>query len=321
MMNRLALLGLSFVLTLFACSSSQKSHDGALSGGGGESPDWIRQPTRTVDGGYIVYVGSADDTSEDRAKMKAESAAIQDLANECSFPPKGTRIEDHYQDTQSRRTVAFAKVAVSIIDCDQAKSANTPEAIQKVANVSMTDQLKKYQEQVYGPSEVQGEKSEMNPMALSTVAPPPIENNDQYFIMRQRVAYVKEMIILQSVPTVAVATPPPGVTAPVTVAPSQTKTHPVSQTETLAHELTHQNDRLRDYEAKNPDTQKWAHSWSEFERTTTAQIPDSVPHRKNVASTSPHKEHQARHEPSNVSNGSHRGRGKKKRYNPVQVPF
>ena len=55
---------------------------------GQPKPAWVTQPTRTVDNGYIVYVGSAEDTGADRAQLKAESAAVEDLANECSLYPK-----------------------------------------------------------------------------------------------------------------------------------------------------------------------------------------------------------------------------------------
>ena len=59
-------------------------------------PDWTSEPARVVDNGYIVYTGSGLESDPNTAQFVAEGTAIQDLANECSFVPKGARVEDHF---------------------------------------------------------------------------------------------------------------------------------------------------------------------------------------------------------------------------------
>ena len=78
-------------------------------------PEWTKAPTRTVDNGYIVYIGSGEDSAKDRASFKAEGAALQDLANECSFVPKGTRLEDRFDKVEGSLHESYAKVAVEFV--------------------------------------------------------------------------------------------------------------------------------------------------------------------------------------------------------------
>src|SRR4051812_5108042 len=77
-----------------------------------DTPEWASGPTRTVDRGYIIYVGTGEDQAPERARFKAESMALQDLSNECTFAPKGARIEDYFDDTVGIVHRSRAKVAV-----------------------------------------------------------------------------------------------------------------------------------------------------------------------------------------------------------------
>ncbi len=231
------------------------------------SPEWIRTPTRTVDSGYIVYVGTGEDPSPEKSKFKAESAALQDLANECSFPPKGTRIEDHFQEKSGTLTLTYAKVGISFIDCDAAKSANDTETIRKVANVSLTEELKQYQDLVYAPSE-NGENdethsSEVNPMANSLSAPPEVTTSDHYFVVRQRVAFIKRDVILEptSIPVATTGSPQPRIVGP-----------------DLTKRLELANSSLRTYETSHPEVKNWHHSWSEFDKNQRAVRAESRSH-------------------------------------------
>lgn len=132
------------VLVLFSsCSSDRPKKDEAPA-----VPAWIQLPTRTVDNGYIVYVEAAEDVGSDRAKFKSESAALADLANECTLIPKGVRIEDRYQTREAGQIKFYAKVAVEFQLCEEAKRAVTPEAVRQLANVPMTEQVKRYQDSI-----------------------------------------------------------------------------------------------------------------------------------------------------------------------------
>jgi len=252
---RLAILG---ILVFSACSSTPSV----------KSPDWIRTPSRTVDGGYILFVGTGEDPVAEKSTFKAESQALQDLSNECSFAPKGTRIEDHYQEKSGGTILTYAKIGISFLDCDAAKAANDPESIRRLASAPLADQLKKYRDLVYAPAETEGGDtkggSEGNPMLSSTAGPP--TNPDHYFIARERVAYVKETIIL----------------APETVyVPS------APQTVAVTRQLSAASDQVRVYEQKNPDTKTWHRSWSQFERNPSTELPASMPHLKSVSGGRP----------------------------------
>lgn len=178
-------------------------------------PAWTTQPTRTVDGGYIVYVGTGEDVTGERARFKAEGMAIQDLANECSFAPKGARPEDSYDQQQGRVFRAYAKVAVEFTDCEEARKAVDPEQIRKLANVQMSEELKRYQTMIDEPPPTtlaQAEDPAMNPTLANTSNPPQqqsggyayygsprvvvVNNPEGYVFVSQQVAWSKQIVIL-----------------------------------------------------------------------------------------------------------------------------
>jgi hypothetical protein len=175
-----------FVL-LAGCSSTPKV----------TGPDWIRQPTRIVDGGYIVYIGSATASNDSRAQFNAEGQALEDLANECSMIPKGARIEDRYAEKDKRDSKAWVKLALEFQECEEGKHAVDPNEIQRVANVPFTQQLKKYQD-LMETGEMPTEVAAVDP---GQIPPPPQRNpgwndNTNFFVMRQYVAYQKEVVVL-----------------------------------------------------------------------------------------------------------------------------
>lgn len=94
------------IIFLFYCGCSSEPSR--------EKPTWVDGPTRVVDNGYIVYIGTGEEVTDDRAQLAAEGLAIQDLANECSFIPKGTRVEDRYSEKQKNTYKAYAKVAIEV---------------------------------------------------------------------------------------------------------------------------------------------------------------------------------------------------------------
>jgi hypothetical protein len=258
-MNRRAGFPLSTLLFLVsACASTPTA----------TSPDWIRSPSRSVDAGYILFVGTGEDPAPEKSTFKAESQALQDLANECSFAPKGTRIEDHYQEKSGHTILTYAKVAISFIDCDAAKAANDPDSIKKLASAPLAEQLKRYQDLVYAPAEPESENS--------TRGPAPIADEDHFFIVRQRVAYVKETIIL-----------------------SPTSVYPANAPQTIAatNQLGTQSDHLRVYEQANPAVKTSHRGWTDFEKNTTAELPRSIPHlQRNSAPAAPVKhDHLGKH--------------------------
>ena len=234
------------LITLVGCSSPPPPAR--------EMPAWVNGPARTVDGGYIVFVGSGEDHSSDHAATKAEGAALQDLANECSLIPLGTRLEDRATKSEGALRTAYAKVAVEFEVCEEAKHARTPERVRQVANVAMTEQLKRYQDLVDEPTQVAVlDEGPPLPAAPTAGAPPPPRINDdfQYFVVRQQVAYEKQMVVLS----------PPTAFAPGSVESQQ-----------FAGRINASQPSLSSYEAAHPKPRASAATWTQYRsRAVSAQ--------------------------------------------------
>ena len=236
-----------FILLLngVGCSSGEKQSTPADN----SAPAWIHQPARTVEGGYIIYVASSADRSLDQAQFKAQSAAIQDVNNECSFAPKGTRLEDRYNDTLGILSRAYAKVAVSYQDCDEAQKTIEPSEIKKLANVALVEQVKRYQDNLDAEvlaasaedSDQNSATSGVNPEISRTSAPPPIHDSVRFFVVRQQVAYAKEVVILS----------PPNAYSPNSVASNN-----------FVQVIRPATTQIQTYRTVNPSTARSPMSWS-----------------------------------------------------------
>src|SRR4051794_40170297 len=98
------------IFSLAGCASHAPSQD---------APAWTQANSRTVDNGFIVYVGHAEAPNADRGEIKAEGVALEDLANECSFIPRGTRVENRYSAPNGEHVaLAYVQVAVELQECD-----------------------------------------------------------------------------------------------------------------------------------------------------------------------------------------------------------
>ena len=176
------------------CASAPKS----------TAPDWIRQASRTVDNGYIVYVGTGQSRDVTNAQFKAEGMALEDLENECSFLPKGTRVEDRFVEKDKDQNVAYVKVAVEFQECAEAQKTLEPSDIKRLANVPFTEQLKRYQDlEETGVAPAKGAVIANN--EEGEIPPPPASNpgwneSTHFIVMRQYVAYQKQYVVL-SAPT------------------------------------------------------------------------------------------------------------------------
>ena len=173
-------------------------------------PEWTRGATRIVDNGYIVYVGHGEASTTDSASLKAEGQALEDLANECSLIPKGTRIEDRFSEKIKTGSGAWVKVALEMQDCETAAKTSTPEEVRKLANIPFTEQLKRYQDfNETGMIADSKDGVEITPPA--EVAPLPTSgsysNQTQFYMTRQYVAYEKQIVVLAPPTTYAPASP------------------------------------------------------------------------------------------------------------------
>jgi hypothetical protein len=183
---------LAFVLLtiLSSCGSEPKK----------TQPDWVHESTRSVDNGYIVYIGNGVAMSNERAQFEAEGQALEDLANECSMIPKGTRLEDRYFEKTGHEYLAYVKVGVEFKDCEEMKKTVDPTEIKKLANVSFTQQLKRYQDLIEtGEMVAAGENTEVELPSEISPAPPRasgMSENMHFYVVRQYVAYQKEVVVL-----------------------------------------------------------------------------------------------------------------------------
>lgn len=239
------LLGVGLCL-LVSCSSGQKTDDQS-------GPAWVHQPARTVDGGYIVYVGTGEDHSADHARFKAEALALEDLANECSFPPKGARVEDRFDRQIGVLHQSYVKVAVDYQTCEEAKQTIDPAAVRNLANVAMTSEIKRYQDDVEDDDESdasddQNLSPETKTVLASRYAPPPasIANETGFFAVRQQVFYAKQDVILSP---------------PVTYAPG------APQTATYVNNVTTSTQQITTYANNNPTVKTGTQTWNGVRQT------------------------------------------------------
>ena len=233
---------LLLALELSGCSSAPKGS------GAANIPTWIHQPVRTVDAGYIVYIGTGEDRLAERAAFKAEAAALQDLANECSFAPKGARTEDRFDETTGLLHHGYAKVAVEFRDCEAAKASIQPEDIRKLANVAYSDEIKRYQDLVQNPVDgvASDDDSEGVNEAIDSKGPPPgsgsgIRDTNHFFVVRQWVFYSKQDVILS---------------------PPQTYAANSTETTQFVNKVAPAQDQVQTYERNNPTVHSWNNAWS-----------------------------------------------------------
>ncbi len=196
-----ALVALSISM-LLACSSKETKPNGP--------PSWTQQPTRTIDNGYIIYVGRGESGTTENAEFKASGVALEDLANECSMVPKGTRVEDRFAETTTTGIIAYTKIGVEFQTCDQASKAVDPDLIRKLASEPFTQEVRRYQE-----FEETGTAPKTTDLAAAEppeeIQPPPLiasssvggsapngggNSSVQFYAVRQYVSYQKQIVIL-----------------------------------------------------------------------------------------------------------------------------
>src|SRR5581483_11477768 len=96
-------------------------------------PAWASGPARTEADGKIYFTGIGEDRALPNAKAKAEAFAFQDLADECSFVPKGTSAETGPVDEIGIIERAYARVWIDQATCAKARDAKSAAAIQALA--------------------------------------------------------------------------------------------------------------------------------------------------------------------------------------------
>jgi hypothetical protein len=162
------------------------------------SKDWVLQPARTVDQQNLVFVISSSGLSKASAEFTAVSKALEDLANECSYIPRGTRLEDRVESKQVDQFVVAVQLVISVKNCDQAKKDFLPEDIQLNANRGYTDQIQKYQlEKVPNfAAQIPRVRVESDAKQALMTDSNLIHDDGEFFEMRQKIALLKQSFIL-----------------------------------------------------------------------------------------------------------------------------
>ena len=241
----LLLLTLAF---LFACSSEPKV----------EKPAWINEPTRVVDNGYIVYTGVAEDLSPERAQFKAEGIALEDMANECSFIPKGARIEDRYSEKEKYVTKAYVKLGLEFTECDKAKHTLEPEKIKELANVAFTDQIRKYQDLTETgnmPNSTDYAALDVSKPVDAVPARGTWSDTTHFYVVRQYIAFQKEVVILSPPTAYAPASP---------------------ETQHFVAAVQPATTQIQTYQAANPALEKQPEAWSKIPDRPKMTRPDTL---------------------------------------------
>ncbi len=182
----------------FLIGSSSCSTGSFWSGLTHSNKEWVLQPARSIEQQNLIFVSSAEAASKATAEFTAVSKALEDLANECSYVPKGTHLEDLVESQQADKVVVAVKLVVPLKICDQAKKDLLPEDLQRNANRGYAEQIQKYRlEKFTGFSQNHGKLSVESDQSPETVKESQIIHDDnEFFEMRQKTALLKESIIL-----------------------------------------------------------------------------------------------------------------------------
>ena len=180
----------------------------------------------------------------ERAQVMAEGLALEDLANECSFIPRGTRIEDRYNENSPHNAKAYVKVAIDFQECDSAMRTQDASEIKKLGNIAFTQQLKRYQDlSETGELEAAGTMEAIEPPQDIRAAPvrePHWNDSVHFYATRQYVVYQKELVVL-SPPTAYAPSSPESKKFATVVAPTAAEVQhiqentPAYRTQTWSH--------------------------------------------------------------------------------------
>ena len=255
------------------------------------APEWINQPARTVDNGYIVYVTQGEATTLEQATFKSEAAGALDVANECSFAPKGMRVEDHFQAKEGSEVRVYTKTGLAFNDCEIAQAANDPAEIKRLANAHVEEMIKTYeassapptaadpppaaaptppqaaeQPQAAAPRAEEEEKEEEEEVQEAARPAPVFSSPEDYLVARQRIFLLKQTVIL---------------------APANAYPPGAPQTVQFVQNVTPLTLRVHTYQVSHPALRTWVHTWSSYRR-----------HPRDAVFVRPRAEHMESHFPA-----------------------
>lgn len=160
-----------------------------------------REPARSVVDGTLSYRATATAVDFDKARFKAEGAALEDLANECSMIPKTTKVETEHHAKSDYENKVAAVVKVPLGDCMRARPTLEPQAIRAQAEVDLTTRLNFYQDfQETGRTPRPGRDVPRVQVPEELPVAPDRDSHwddtEYFYVLRQTLAYQKQIPVL-----------------------------------------------------------------------------------------------------------------------------
>lgn len=179
-MKRLLLVTAFLLPALPACSSAPPTPQAPA------KPAWFGSPARFEGGGWIVFIGAGEDRTLENARFKARAFAFQNIANECTFVPKGMLVDGAgYDEEVGIIHRSYVKVAVPADRCAAARAALTPDQIRAQADPVAQADLYRYQTDYDPPESVE-----------RSSATAKLEGDSQFYTLRERLALSKQESVL-----------------------------------------------------------------------------------------------------------------------------
>lgn len=181
----------------------------------GQNKAWTDQLGRSFESKNLVIVSTALGSTAASAKFKSEAKGLEDLANECSFVPKGTHIEDEVTQKSYDQFIVFSKIVIEEKFCETGKRLLQLAEIEQMANLGYTEQILKNQLQSEKPVVQPPVSSKLPKLTSATKVPPMsprqkierllssdeasvIHDDGDFFMTRQQIAFLKQAILLSA---------------------------------------------------------------------------------------------------------------------------
>ncbi len=160
---------------------------------------WTEQVGRNFEKQNIVMVSLAKAASQNTAKFNAEAQGLEDLANECSFIPKGTHLADQVVLSEQGQVTVFVKFIVAKTICENAKISIKFQEIWPLVNYGYTEQILKYHAE--NEKSIVAKGSALGPLQkveliLNSENASIVRDDNDFFMTRQQISFLKQATLL-----------------------------------------------------------------------------------------------------------------------------
>ena len=231
----------------------------------------IEQPGRSYENQNLVMVSSAKSNTESSAKFNAESQALEDIANECSFVTKGTRVDDQLAKREGNEVTVFVKIIVERSLCEEAKKSIKPQEIQKLSNLGYAEQILKNQieneKKITFKSPPPNAKQKVE-LILAAEHPSMIHDDGDFFMARQQIAFLKQATLLST---------------------QGLFSQKLIESDKMRFVLAQKIQAAQDYETLNPALKSSAMTWSTIKERISQSLKEDEQNSQNIVLQKPSK--------------------------------